>query len=52
MREYWIDIGGIPHSVQLTDAEAKRLGVADKVVTRSVKPPANKSRSHTRSKEA
>lgn len=49
MREYEIDINGIPHTVQLSDAEAKRLGMEDAVVEPE-KPVRTRSRS-TRTKE-
>lgn len=51
MREYRMVIGGITHTVQLSDDEAKQLGVTDRVATRAAKPPANKARSRTRNKE-
>lgn len=51
MREYRMEIGGISHTVQLSDEEAKRLGVTDQVGTRAARAPANKARTRTRNKE-
>lgn len=50
MREYWIDIGGIPHSVQLTEEEAKRIGASDSTVEPE-KPVRTRAR-RARNKEA
>ena len=43
MKEYTIVIGGLPHTVQLDEAEAKRLD-AKPVATKQAPPPLNKAR--------
>ena len=43
MKEYIIDIAGLPHTVLLDDAEAKRLN-AKPVETKQATAPANKAR--------
>jgi hypothetical protein len=42
MKEYVVDIGGIPHTVLLTDEDAKRYG--DRATPVKAKTPANKAR--------
>ncbi|MGF7125018.1 hypothetical protein [Rhodococcus sp. BE178] len=49
MREYLIEIAGIPHTVQLDDAEAARLGVEPYVRNSA---PATKARTRVRNKGA
>jgi hypothetical protein len=41
VKEYTVDIGGIEHTLQLSDQDAKRLGVAE---AKRAERPANKSR--------
>ena len=41
-KEYVVDIGGIPHTILLTDEDAERYG--DKATPVKAKQPANKSR--------
>jgi len=43
MREYEVTIGGLPHTVQLSDEDAKRLG-AQPVETKQAPSPKNKAR--------
>lgn len=43
MKEYTIDIAGLPHTVLLDDAEAKRLD-AKPVEVKQAPAPANKAR--------
>lgn len=43
MKEYTVTIGGIDHTVQLSDEDAKRYGDAAKV--KQADKPANKARS-------
>jgi len=43
MLEYTIDIAGLPHTVQLDAAEAKRIGAVP-VETRQAPVPQNKAR--------
>lgn len=43
MREYEVQIGGLPHTVQLADEDAKRLGVKP-VETKQAPAPQNKGR--------
>ncbi len=46
MNEYTIDITGLPHTVLLDDAEAKRLGAkpVSRVEVKQASAPANKAR--------
>ena len=45
MREYEIQIAGVPHTVQLNDADAKQYGDAAKLVEKkAAAPPSNKAR--------
>lgn len=46
MREYSIDINGIPHTVQLSDEDAKARGLtaSDAVATKQADAPKNKAR--------
>lgn len=50
MREYEIQVGGLPHTVLLSDAEASERGLEP--ITKAATPPLNKARSRTRNKEA
>ncbi|WP_268960882.1 hypothetical protein [Rhodococcus spongiicola] len=42
MREFVLDIGGIEHTVQMTDEDAKRSGAREKKVQTRAKAPRNK----------
>jgi hypothetical protein len=46
MKEYTIDIAGLPHTVLLDDAEAKRIGAkpVQRVEAKQAPAPANKAR--------
>lgn len=46
MKEYVVEINGVPHTVQLDEADAKARGLtaADEVGTKAAEKPANKSR--------
>lgn len=44
MKEYTVTIGGIDHTVQLSDEDASRLG-AEPVATKESAAPKNKARS-------
>lgn len=48
MKEYTVTIGGIEHTVQLTDEDAKRLGA--KPVETKQAAPANKARTASNKK--
>lgn len=47
MKEYTVVIGGIEHTLQLNDADAKRLGAVE---TKVAPGPANKSRTASNKK--
>ncbi|RDI13454.1 hypothetical protein DEU38_13429 [Rhodococcus sp. AG1013] len=45
MREYVVEIGGLEHTVQLTDADAKERGAREKLkVATRARVPRNKAR--------
>lgn len=46
MREYEIEIAGLPHTVQLSDEDAKARGLSasDAVETKQAEAPKNKAR--------
>lgn len=44
MKEYTVTIGGVDHTMQLSDEDAKRMD-AKPVSTKAADAPANKSRS-------
>lgn len=47
MREYEIQINGLPHTVQLSDEDAKARGLSPKVEAKQSPAPKNKARSAT-----
>jgi hypothetical protein len=51
MKEYRVTIGGLEHTVLLSDEDAKQLGDAAKPVTKAAPAPSNKSRT-PRTKES
>ena len=42
--EYEVTINGLPHTMQLTEADAARYGDAARLVTKGEGAPANKAR--------
>lgn len=44
MKEYTVTIGGVDHTLLLTDEDAKRHGDAAKPVTKAAPKPADKAR--------
>lgn len=49
MQEYIVDIGGIDHTIQLSDEDAKARGLKP-IATKEAPPVQNKARTQTKTK--